>query len=171
MTVTWWPDLRVPNHNKNTTATTITISSFFQITTCSHHLGSQMSFLPNWTAKGEALMTPSSPSTAITSFAPVRKLLSAETESMTLGRSRMRLAGSIPADCRHLFPLIATLSSSPHGLFNLFQRLCLCVCVCVCCVCVPRSLAADWRMVGNQFRSDRGHPSVTYLDPIPPSAD
>ena len=122
MTVTWWPDLRVPNHNKNTTATTITISSFFQITTCSHHLGSQMSFLPNWTAKGEALMTPSSPSTAITSFAPVRKLLSAETESMTLGRSRMRLAGSIPADCRHLFPLIATLSGSPHGLsFSIFS--------------------------------------------------
>ena len=49
------------------------------------HLGSQMSFLPNWTAKGDALMSTTSPPpssdllTAITSLAPVKKLLSALT--------------------------------------------------------------------------------------------
>ena len=53
-----------------------------------------MSFLPNWTAKGDALITPSELSTAITSFAPVRKLLSAETE-METGRRRMRVGGNI----------------------------------------------------------------------------
>ena len=62
--------------------------------TASSHLGSQMSFLPNWTAKGDALITPSELSTAITSFAPVRKLLSAETE-METGRRRMRVGGNI----------------------------------------------------------------------------
>ena len=63
--------------------------------TASSHLGSQMSFLPNRTAKGDALITPSELSTAITSFAPVRKLLSAETE-METGRRRMRVGGNIP---------------------------------------------------------------------------
>ena len=157
MTVTWWPDLRVPNHNKNTTATTITIPSFFQITTCSHHLGSQMSFLPNWTAKGEALMTPSSPSTAITSFAPVRKLLSAE---MTLGRSRMRLAGSIPADCRHLFPLIATLSSSPHGLsFSIFSR----DCVCFSIFSTVSASRGAWQLTGGWWVTSSGPTVATRL--------
>ena len=65
--------------------------------TASSHLGSQMSFLPNWTAKGDALITPSELSTAITSFAPVRKLLSAETGmEMETGRRRMRVGGNIP---------------------------------------------------------------------------
>ena len=54
-----------------------------------------MSFLPNWTAKGDALITPSELSTAITSFAPVRKLLSAETELET-GMRRIRVGPNIP---------------------------------------------------------------------------
>ena len=40
-------------------------------------LGSQISFLPNWTENGEARISPSWPCTAMMSLAPVRKLLSA----------------------------------------------------------------------------------------------
>ena len=47
-----------------------------------------MSFLPNCAEKGDALSSPSSPSTAITSLAPVRKLLSAPTRLRPRLRSR-----------------------------------------------------------------------------------